>query len=103
MKNKYQEALDNLVYCKSITRCKECKHKNLCTMERDSKTLQELVDKATPKKPTKTSEEVRILGVSTTFTMWYRYCPSCRVMLNPNGYEKPNYCRECGQHLDWSD
>lgn len=28
-------ALDNLVHCKSITRCKECKHKNLCTMERD--------------------------------------------------------------------
>lgn len=30
-----KEALDNLVHCKSITRCKECKHKNLCTMERD--------------------------------------------------------------------
>ena len=29
------EALDNLVHCKSETRCKECHHKNLCTMERD--------------------------------------------------------------------
>ena len=65
--------------------------------------IKELVLKETPKKPTKTSEEVRILGVSTTFTMWYRYCPSCKVMLNPNGYEKPNYCKDCGQHLDWSE
>ena len=30
-----KEALENLVHCKSITRCIECKHKNLCTMERD--------------------------------------------------------------------
>lgn len=30
-----KEALENLVHCKSITKCKECKHKNICTMERD--------------------------------------------------------------------
>ena len=29
------EALDNLVHCKSETRCKECHHKNVCTLERD--------------------------------------------------------------------
>lgn len=29
------EALENLVYCKSETKCKECKHKNICTLERD--------------------------------------------------------------------
>ncbi len=29
------QALDNLVHCKSETKCKECRHKNLCTMERD--------------------------------------------------------------------
>ena len=29
------EALNNLVHCKSETRCKECKHKNVCTLERD--------------------------------------------------------------------
>lgn len=29
------EALDNLVHCKSETKCKECKHKNVCTLERD--------------------------------------------------------------------
>lgn len=29
------EALDNLMHCKSETRCKECYHKNVCTLERD--------------------------------------------------------------------
>lgn len=29
------EALDNLVHCKSETKCKECRHKNVCTLERD--------------------------------------------------------------------
>lgn len=33
------EALDNLVHCKSITKCKECRHKNICTMERDYNTI----------------------------------------------------------------
>ena len=29
------EALDNLVHCKSETKCKECRHKNVCTLEGD--------------------------------------------------------------------
>lgn len=29
------EALENLVHCKSETKCKECHHKNVCTLERD--------------------------------------------------------------------
>jgi len=35
MVNKGLEALGNLVHCKSITKCNECKHKNRCTMEKD--------------------------------------------------------------------
>ena len=30
-----KKALENLVHCKSIVKCRERKHKNLCTMERD--------------------------------------------------------------------
>lgn len=97
MKNKYQQALDNVM--KDNPKAKL----TISDIHKDIRLLLELVLKETPKKPTKKSEEVRILGVSTTFTMWYRYCPKCRVMLNPNGYEKPNYCKDCGQHLDWSD
>lgn len=33
--NNSLEALENLVHCKSETKCKECKHKNVCTLERD--------------------------------------------------------------------
>lgn len=41
MSNKYQEALENLVHCKSETKCKECKHKYRCTMERDYHTIKQ--------------------------------------------------------------
>ena len=36
-----KEALENLVHCKSETRCKECKHKHMCTMERDYNTIKQ--------------------------------------------------------------
>lgn len=106
MKNKYQEALDNLVHCKSITRCKECKHKNLCTMERDSKILQELVEKETPKKLT--TKKSDFLSSRTgeklgEYILPFRYCPKCDKCVNPNYCDIPNYCHNCGQKLDWSE
>ena len=39
------EALDNLVHCKSITKCKECRHKDLCTMERDYNIIKKDLDR----------------------------------------------------------
>ena len=40
------EALDNLVHCKSETKCKECHHKNVCTLERDYNIVkQDLIQK----------------------------------------------------------
>ena len=48
-------------------------------------TLQELVDKATPKKP----EQFGNNG----------YCPKCHYLVH-SFYE---YCCWCGQALDWSD
>ena len=39
-----KEALENLVHCKSITKCKECKHKHLCTMERDYNIIKKDLD-----------------------------------------------------------
>jgi hypothetical protein len=98
--NKYQEALDNLVHCKSITRCKECKHKDLCTMERDSKILQELVDKETPKKP------VTIIGLY--YNTGRIKCPTCnhQLPMKKNCVSKRKtilYCNRCGQKLDWEE
>jgi|GEM_PF-5397019 len=52
--NKYQEALNNLikVSCPKGRCCKECDFEKICNCEAKSyiDTLQELVDKATPKK-----------------------------------------------------
>jgi hypothetical protein len=39
--SKSLEALENLVHCKSETKCKECKHKYRCTMERDYNTIKQ--------------------------------------------------------------
>lgn len=44
--NNSLEALDNLVHCKSETKCKECHHKNVCTLERDYNIVkQDLIQK----------------------------------------------------------
>lgn len=76
--NKYQKALENLtVY-------------EVC--DKEIKTLQELVDKETPKKPEFNCDE-------DIYT-----CPYCGKKYETyyDGYQK-NYCSECGQALDWSD
>ena len=92
MKTKYQEALDNLVHCKSETKCKECRHKDRCTMDRDYKILKELVDKATPKYP--------------IITRCTNKCPRCKntLPLKENALKKKApkmYCDRCGQRIDW--
>ena len=61
--------------------------------------LQELVDKATPKKPTvlSYSEDFRLEKIIS--------CNSCKKpVVNVWSYRtyKPNYCHYCGQAIDWS-
>lgn len=64
--------------------------------------LQELVDKATPKKPV-----IRGLSVDTHTAI--HTCPVCDKELIMTNNEiviyktKTNYCDNCGQKLDWSD
>lgn len=76
--NKYQEALNNL---------KNMGDKDLYN-ERHlewADTLQELVDKATPKKPEQRSQ------------IWNIFmCPNCHCAVDGT-YQK--YCEECGQML----
>lgn len=94
--NKYQEALDELVFCKKQLKCSTCKHKNLCTMERDSNIIQELVDKETPTKP-----QTNKYGRGSEWV-----CPNCKshiayfdeLGIGTVRYFK--YCSECGQRLD---
>lgn len=93
MKTKYQEALDrlNIINMVNFIGDKELiKHKN-----NDIKTLQELVDKETPKKVFKESLQDGL-------------CVKCGAyvnfdMLNDKIEHAPKYCSNCGQKLDWSD
>ena len=87
--NKYQESLDNFV--KALSHF--TKFKSIHDWKSD---LQELVDRATPKKP-----DVNINN---------GYCPNChqafglertrQAMIRPRWF---SFCPYCGQALDWSE
>lgn len=80
--NKYQEALDGIKKCNCID----------CTCAAID-TLQELVDRDTPKKPIK-DEPSRIRYIPTYV------CPICGQRFS--GWES-KFCYHCGQKLGWSD
>lgn len=90
--NKYEEALDT-VKCKATTNnfiCDSNKRRNLrtcreCDFVKAITDLEELVEKATPKKPIKVNDP--------DFDI--RTCPCCgfRVVTHQN------YCQGCGQKL----
>lgn len=65
-------------------------------------TLQELVEKATPKKIVKREEDIgeelaEAFDCERYITV--EYCPICGEKLR--GIEK--YCPECGRRIDWSE
>lgn len=94
--NKYQEALNELSYPLEDSSCGGCKcGESDCSCEKRIavETLQELVDKATPKKPIK-DEPSRIRYIPTYV------CPSCGQRFSGM---ISNFCYHCGQKLDWSD
>lgn len=101
MNNKYEEALnwfqkqicaEKSDFCKSI-KCypAECDE---CSETKYYKTLQELIDKETPKMVNKEIEEY-----PTYYKVDYE-CPTCKENLNFEEYAKR--CPDCGQKLDWS-
>lgn len=79
--NKYQKALNAL------------RKEYLNNDSKDCDTLQELVDKATPKKP---------IGKHTAYR-----CPVCgrrvRSGKGSSSFVKDNVCQKCYQVLDWSE
>lgn len=94
--NKYQEALDYLAV--SLQMFDETVDDKTYRDELDAKreiarkALQELVDKATPKKPKNWKAERRLNG-AVEFN-----CPVCNRLYN----ERVNFCASCGQAIDWS-
>lgn len=99
--SKYQDAKDNIV--NTLARQIDYKtYKNLYSKDFDI--LQELVDKATPKKPVRVCCEPE--------EEWdneeeFYNCPNCGEPLPYNfDYDYPiknKCCLECQQVLDWSD
>ena len=84
--SKYKEALSS-IYFTMHNRVKpralgRCEDKNL-------ELLEELVERATPKKPT-SEEEIFYL------------CPVCNELVGDE-YDSDNYCHNCGQAIDWSE
>ena len=89
--NKYQEALSNIRYYYAQSQ----KYKKLQKYNaiRQLETLQELVDKATPKK-LKGWRVGRLLNRGIEFN-----CPVCNRLYT----ERVNFCSSCGQAIDWSN
>lgn len=78
--NKYQEALNRIDTYRV--------NKSLKLDIKDILTLQELVDKETPKKP-------------IPFLNSLYKCENCKGIFQ--NYHYQNRCPNCGQELDWSD
>ena len=84
--NKYQDSLDNFV--------KALSHfTNFKSIHDWKSDLQELVDRATPKKPKNWKAERRPNG-RVEFN-----CPVCNRIYN----ERVNFCSSCGQAIDWRE
>ena len=97
--NKYQEALD---YAKKHLDSKQ-------DLEKVG-VLQELVDRETPKKPIlsdtwKDEEQTDIYDENGFIDPIVSICPNCRKygIFDFEYGEKFNYCKHCGQAIDWSD
>ena len=82
--NKYQEALSSILFTLHL----RVKPKILGNCEDENlEVLQELVDRATPKKPIYESKLSR-----------YGYrCPICELFVDDD------FCKNCGQAIDWSE
>lgn len=99
--NKYQEALENIIVYPLKEECENspcCQCSNECDFYKskleDYEVLKELVEKATPKKPTniESHEKHDLLFVSGK-------CPVCRDWVN----DSMSYCEHCGQKIDWGE
>lgn len=94
MESKYQEALDRLCENNYFDEKGNC---NCDLIVMDRILLQELVDKATPKK-------IRYENAPKPSMAYMYSCLNCGRMLGVNC--KPayiNYCDVCGIKFDWSD
>lgn len=94
--SKYQEAKSNIVNT-LVRQIGYEAYKNLYSEDFD--TLQELVDKAAPKKPFYEADGYDENG-ELIYDTWI--CPNCNHYYEVD-YDDYDYCPNCGQVIDWSD
>ena len=87
--NREQKALDNIRFYCGHANCDG--YLNPKVFE-ELNVIQELVDKATPKKV--------IIKKYGDFNIGDYYCPHCNQQINEEF--EPKYCKDCGKALDWS-
>lgn len=87
--NKYQEAI--MLVREMLNAAEPNVMNHLAANRKLDHELQELVDKATPKKPKNWKAERRLNG-KVEFN-----CPVCNKLYT----ERVNFCSSCGQSLDW--
>ena len=88
--NKYQIALDELEFASVQYYGDKENYFAVEDMIENSKVLQELVDKVTPKK---------VKGRSITYDGVVGNCPTCNAFLRK--CDRNTFCKHCGQALDW--
>ena len=89
-----KEALDVLIDAKH---CRNAEHEK--EVNEAIEVLQELVDKATPKKVN--NEENHYVFETYELSHVSGDCPNCGSTFYYDEYEILNYCQHCGQALDW--
>ena len=97
--NKYQEALDKVLEIATYGEVMNETYNSL--FHSNVKKIQELVDKATPKKPIKLTYKLSLDDG------WNYECPRCECAVGINTKaidytQEEGFCQTCGQALDWS-
>ncbi len=96
--SKYEEALDELFMWATNGYCAlEYGDENYVRLKA---VMQELVDKATPKKVN--NEENHYVFETYELSHVSGDCPNCGSTFYYDEYETLNYCQHCGQALGWS-
>ena len=95
--NKYQEALNRLC-CN--TDYNDYSNQTINEVSEDIVTLQQLIDKETPKKTIKLPyKDIYGNKIGDSKTHFFNACPNCKG----NVGIQAEYCRHCGQKLEWDE
>lgn len=101
--NKYQEAI--MLVREMLNAAEPNVMNHLAANRKLDHELQELVEKATPKKPKKQLIDNYCRGIPgeppNEKELNY-FCSNCNELVGDEGF-KYNYCPNCSQAIDWSD